>query len=366
MNITLINDTYNWYHWGCNATSLAISRTLIKNKHLLSYVSIQDIYNLNSVPNNINQFKNQQIFENHKNIWNKLIFDKLNNADLILVNGEGTLHGISKQVVGLLYILYVSKKFLNKKVHLINHSAYPIKGFDKNTDAIAKDLYYLTYKSFDFVGIREPISLEGMKKIGIKAELTFDCLPISAEQYLKRFSKKTLRDTIVLAGGVNFNKACLKAIVNELEKYKLQGIKILILVGAKANPAQDDENFINMLNQYKEKLGYDIFYAKNLDEWFECIQNAKILISGRFHYSIAAYCLSTPFLMFESNTPKNYALSKILKVKKPIKYSGSEYEFQSKIKIYINEAIEQDNRNITNDIKDLIKLAEKNFAEIKQ
>ena len=57
MNITLINDTYNWYHWGCNATSLAISRTLIKNKHLLSYVSIQDIYNLNSVPNNINQFE---------------------------------------------------------------------------------------------------------------------------------------------------------------------------------------------------------------------------------------------------------------------------------------------------------------------
>ena len=365
MKITLINDTYNWYHWGCNATSLAISRTLIKNKHSLDYVSIKDIYNLNAVPNNIDQFDNQQIFENHKNVWNKLIFDKIDNADLILVNGEGTLHGISKQVVGLLYILYVSKKFLNKKVHLINHSAYPIKGLDRNADTIAKDLYCLTYKLFDFVGIREPISLEGMKKIGINAELTFDCLPISAEQYLKRFSKKTSRNTIILAGGINFNKAYLKAIVNELQKYKSQGLKLLILLGAKANPAQDDENFLNMLNQYKEKLDYEVVYAKNLDEWFYYIHNGKILISGRFHYSIAAYCLNTPFLMFESNTPKNYALSKILKVKKPIKYSGSEYEFQSKIKIYIDEAIEQDNRNITNDIKKLIKLAEKNFAEIK-
>lgn len=365
MKITLINDTYNWYHWGCNATSLAISRTLIKKKYSLDYVSIKDIYNLNAVPNNISQFGNQKFFENHKNIWNKSIFEKLNNADLILVNGEGTLHGISKQVVGLLYISYVSKKFLNKKVHLINHSAYPVKGFDRNTDATAKDLYCLAYKSFDFVGIREPISLEEMKKIGIKAELTFDCLPISAEQYLKRFVKRTLRNTIILAGGVNISKANLKIIVNELEKLKSKGFRILILVGAKDNPAQDDENFLNMLNQYKVMLDYDIVYAKNLDEWFYYIHNAKILISGRFHYSIAAYCLNTPFLMFESNTPKNYALSKILKIKKPIKYSGSEYEFQSKIKNYVDEAIEQDNRNMTNDIKNIIKLSKKNFAKIK-
>jgi hypothetical protein len=46
-------------------------------------------------------------------------------ADLIVVNGEGTLHGLSDNQRGLLYFSYVAAQRLSKRVQSINHSRYP-------------------------------------------------------------------------------------------------------------------------------------------------------------------------------------------------------------------------------------------------
>jgi polysaccharide pyruvyl transferase WcaK-like protein len=39
-------------------------------------------------------------------------------------------------------------------------------------------------------------------------------------------------------------------------------------------------------------------------EWLRTIASAELLVSGRFHHSIAAAFLDTPFIIMESNTPK--------------------------------------------------------------
>jgi hypothetical protein len=62
-----------------------------------------------------------------------------NNADLLVVNGEGTLHGVSDNVRGLLYFVYAAAQRLGKRVQIINHSCYPEDGATL-TDPVANGL----------------------------------------------------------------------------------------------------------------------------------------------------------------------------------------------------------------------------------
>jgi polysaccharide pyruvyl transferase WcaK-like protein len=43
-----------------------------------------------------------------------------------------------------------------------------------------------------------------------------------------------------------------------------------------------------------------------------------VLVSGRFHHTIAAACLNTPFVLLGSNTPKNAGLAETLGVPAPL------------------------------------------------
>ena len=47
-------------------------------------------------------------------------------------------------------------------------------------------------------------------------------------------------------------------------------------------------------------------------------------MSGRFHHSIAAAYLGTPFVLCASNTPKNNALLEELGLSKPLSYDEPE------------------------------------------
>ncbi|EAT2181805.1 polysaccharide pyruvyl transferase family protein, partial [Salmonella enterica] len=51
--------------------------------------------------------------------------------------------------------------------------------------------------------------------------------------------------------------------------------------------------------------------AKSFTEWLSVIKNSVVLISGRYHYSIAAMCFGTPTVCFSSNTPKLDEINKM-------------------------------------------------------
>ncbi|MBU0608668.1 MAG: polysaccharide pyruvyl transferase family protein, partial [Armatimonadetes bacterium] len=44
--------------------------------------------------------------------------------------------------------------------------------------------------------------------------------------------------------------------------------------------------------------------AQSFPAWLAVIKHADLLLSGRFHYAVAAACLGTPAVSFQSNTPK--------------------------------------------------------------
>ena len=86
-----------------------------------------------------------------------------------------------------------------------------------------------------------------------------------------------------------------------------------MLIGANSYPAGDDIRLVQALHK-TIGLSCELVYAWSEHEWLRTIDNAVLLISGRFHHTIAAAFLRTPFLVMGSNTKKIDGLSEILRI----------------------------------------------------
>ena len=63
---------------------------------------------------------------------------------------------------------------------------------------------------------------------------------------------------------------------------------------------------LQMFERLSKKIGKDIelFKTADIDEFISMIDNASLLISGRFHHTIASFMVNTPFITFKTNTKK--------------------------------------------------------------
>lgn len=193
----LFNDTSTWYHWGCTGTSLALKEGIEKAGFTLRTVPIYMVKLLKNVPA-VEEFDNPDKFEQFCKD-NKEFVQAMQEADAILITGEGTMHGLHEGPKALLYIAHISKVFLGKHVEILNHSAYPYtnpklaylwqseaqppsitaeeqKQFERKLKK-GQEVYQKIYANLDFAAIREPISQEQMQQLGIYSTLSFDCLP---------------------------------------------------------------------------------------------------------------------------------------------------------------------------------------------
>lgn len=55
MKVLVVNDTTDWYHFGCTGTSLALKNEIAKLGHDVSSFSIIDGNNLNNIPMSVNR-----------------------------------------------------------------------------------------------------------------------------------------------------------------------------------------------------------------------------------------------------------------------------------------------------------------------
>lgn len=101
----------------------------------------------------------------------------------------------------------------------------------------------------------------------------------------------------------------------------------------------------------------EMYEAKTFEEWLSVIKNAKILISGRYHYTIGAMCTGTPTVYFPSNTPKIDAIAEEYGLPKPV---VSENDKKFKLKFYMAIAWAK-LRRWHNLCDKLCKSAEKNY-----
>ena len=210
--VILFNDTSAWYHWGCTGTSLALKEGIEKLGLTLQAVPINETSKL-KVPE-VQEFESVEKYEQFC-AENSKIATAIQEADAVVITGEGTIHGV-RGPKALLYIAHIAKNFFGKHVEIINHSAYPYsdpsqftrlledaatqgeqsKAHKKLEEAQKKltegqTVYRNVYGDVDFVAIREPLSKQEMEKINITSTLSFDCLPLYIRDHYHTQNKIT-------------------------------------------------------------------------------------------------------------------------------------------------------------------------------
>lgn len=262
MKFVLLNDTENWYHFGCTGTSLALKKELSKHGEIIRSYPINGPHN----------------------------FD-YTDADWLVINGEGSLHG----EFHFLLNAALSANSCGKKVAIINASIYP-----------KSKVFIDALRCINFIGVREHISSQLLTEMGIKNTLTFDCLPL----YIRdNYPTSIKSDQIGISASVTYRKYLnnpdAPTVFNSLVD---RDGDLCFLYGGKDFIADEDEMCARVLS-YAPNM--EIYKAFSLNDFLHKMNTFKHFVSGRFHHSIAAYCLGVPLEIKESNTPKNQALREI-------------------------------------------------------
>lgn len=314
----VVNDTYNWYHWGCTATSGAIRDQLADKGYAVTSLPHQEGLTL-PVPE-LEHF-DDPVFLDQARFVNPTLFWKISQADIVVVNGEGSIHGI-KNARRWLYLIYKAATHFKKPVYVINHACFP-EDNDALTDPKAVAYYLKAYKAATGVAVRDPISHSLLTSLGIDVKQAFDSLPLAAKEWLQTQPDKPKRKKrVVLAGSSKFSAGCADAFKKNLQDLIDQGYELTVLIGARRTMAAEDAPFCRFIESVIGKDNFTIVFANSLGEWFDHIRTATLLISGRFHYSIAAACMGTPFIAFEGLTPKLQALTEFLNQPAPLFYDS--------------------------------------------
>ncbi|WP_330983799.1 MULTISPECIES: polysaccharide pyruvyl transferase family protein [Enterobacterales] len=301
LNAFLINDTEDVYHWGCNGTSSQIKKQL--KQHGVEQIFSLPVYTVPLLPNiplKVSDIGTRDDFINNF----RPIANAMSASDIIIVNGEGTVHDFRPAVRALLFLMIAAKKFFGKDVHLINHSCYP-----NSSDENILSYYKEAYRSCDYIAARESLSALIIRMvIGVPCADAFDSLPLTIRDVQQEIPENLItEDYICISGAVNYNMLRTDYIVSKI-KNNYPDHKIVYLAGSKKEGIRSKEK--KVIEHYLEKLPEMIvFDAKTLEAWLSIIKYAAVMISGRYHYTVAAVCFGTPVVYFPSNTPKIEAMA---------------------------------------------------------
>jgi hypothetical protein len=303
--VCILNDTSEWYHWGCHGTSLGLRRLV--NQHFMpdtiAIVPITMTYapsHLPAAPSAMDSLRDAEAFLRSWPAAQALV-----EASDIVINGEGTLHGLTSHVKRLLFIVALCGKVLNKRVHLVNHSVF----LPEQPDEVA--WYRAAYESAHQVAVRESESARTIQtQFGRQVRLAFDCLPVSLESLVPEPAAPGA-DYAIITGTSGLDVDTLRILQSAVGHLKAQGLRVIWLLGAPKKPAYDEGGQAALC---APQLDVEVVTATSFAEWAGLIRDAAFVFTGRFHYVIARLCLGGPFTAFGGNTPKIDAMLRDLKL----------------------------------------------------
>ena len=310
--ICLINFTGEVYHWGCHGTSNEIRATMIERGHLVETVSVLKTHSLSPTPQSHADFDNIAFFKVFR-ACNDDICDAISRSDVVLVNGEGTLHGVTKGSVNLLYRIAARNKFFGKYVSLINFSCFP--NDDLSPPGGKTTLYPAVFQHVDKITVRETGTARILEKAGIKVDVGFDCLP----RFINRIGFANTHEPeghVLFSGGVNFTDRHFDFCTNLIKKLSGKNIQVRFLYGAESKPAPEDLRLKTRLENAFDDGCIEIIEATSMKEWLREFQAASFFFSARFHQTHAALSVGTPIRYMESKTPQTTCILETLGEKK--------------------------------------------------
>jgi polysaccharide pyruvyl transferase WcaK-like protein len=357
----LLNDTTTWQHWGQACSSLAIHAQLRARYPQVMSLPIRDTNALMPCPTMIEHFDDDNGFGQWSQ-QNSIIAAMLQTASIVVINGEDTLHGTTHASLALLYMAYVAKTRFKRKVCLINHSCYP-DGGRGDTTAPAYAVYKKVYEQLDAIVVRELSSYREVSNMGLPAVQSFDSLPLFIDEQYQRQGKASGQPYIVVAGPVAWDARVIAELGKLFSKLKSDGVAVKLLVGASADLAADDVQFVRALAPLLN-ADCELCLATSETEWLRVLEQASALVSGRFHHCIAAAFLGTPFVITGSNTPETTGLLSMVELNAFVDSQPQNLAEQLYLRVQQLLA-ERDSNTLKPERRaELIALARQNFAAL--
>ena len=334
-NVIILNDTSSELHHGCELVINNIKKLLLQNNMIVIGTS----------------------YCGSSFLSNRALLRKFHMTDIVIVNGEGTLHSSQPRALELMKMVEYIKKTTSVPVILIN--AF----YHNNNSEIIK----LT-RLFDLIFVRTTKDKSQLCKHNINSrvvpDLTFynklntdskiDYSFISVtDGYLDSFSKKMQ----LFAKKKKYNFLPIR-MDRRIEKFNFKSFfgfakyhlfkKILYpiwICGAKLN--------------YLEESRF--YYTQDYNLYIKKILKSKFLITGRFHATCFALKTLTPFFFVEHGINTHKAKALLLdvgvKINRLIKYKNLN-------KLEINEFNSKEIKNIKKYISSAPKKIEKMFFDI--
>lgn len=248
MKAALLNDTSVEAHLGCQLTVRNLKALISKKYEFIGSSSVGD----------------QDYFYRTRS-FGREIHNLVSEADIVFINGEGSIHRDTERARGLLSAGCYIKYKLRKKVALVNHSALSLVWSSK----------YL--KSFDYIAVRESTSLLPYLKLGVPAALSFDCSVL--EEY-EPWRKQELNGTI--------------AIIHGQTKIDHQRIE------------RESGFRVDLVDCCFDRDGNH--KGMSFGEAFERLSNSDAIISSSFHGSVFSMIVERPLMVVPARNCKNLAV----------------------------------------------------------
>lgn len=342
----ILNDTQLSYHFGCYATSSALQSLLIRDGYT---VSTQPVHLTHFLPLPTSVESTVQFPELFAKTRTELasLYDDLNRADIVVVNGEGTLHGMRAPPKNLLFLTWVASCALEKPTFLVNHSLFPAD----RSPVISNDAFCFYKESIlkvARIAVRETKSHEIYDSMGLHAVQAFDMLPIYAERSgITRRAGDNSSQNIVLGLGVGFTSSQACALAEAAKLTLPASAPLLFLNGGPRQDPIEERTLAQAMTDIEPRiqLAATLPYAGDDDlrahRWLEAIANARLIITGRYHHVVAALYFGTPIIALASHTPKIEGTYDLLAIDRRTidpQSLGWQYELQG----HIRRALESD------------------------
>lgn len=233
-------------------------------------------------------------------------YKALKEADVLIVNGEGSIYANQAKGIYCFFWCYFVSVYLKKPTALVNHHS-DLK--TKTMSELAKNVYPLITN----VVFRDKYS---MKKAQIFNTMNnFNFAGDAALTYEDQFEKKYLNysdfsnqikiyeDYICIGGSSSIMRPDQKNYFLEenfrllIKKLKSLNLKIVLV------SADNTDDFL--LKKISKEMKLEFYPSKtNLNKYIKILENARCLISGRWHSAILASRGGTPTVAMSSNSKK--------------------------------------------------------------
>jgi tetratricopeptide (TPR) repeat protein len=307
--VMLLNDAAYWYDWGSTGTSLAVHEYLRAAGHVVDSVPVAIVNHVAPLPASASELDDDDLFRRFSD-RNAALLERMQAVTDIVLNVAGTIRGLGQVARARLYLAWIAKRRLGKRVSIINHSCCPSTKPEGEADADA--LYARVYQAMDFVAVREAHSAAQLARLGVTAAESFDCLPLFIDSH--RPNPMPARERRVVFCGSNAQDPALIDLLDGVAAHALKnGFAIEVLVGGSAFLAPEDLHLVAALHP-RLRGRYRLVAATSERQWLQCIAGAQLLLSGRLHHTVAAAFLGTPLMIVDGNTPEMHGLIERLRL----------------------------------------------------